>query len=246
MFNESKRFNIVAAAMFILSVGCAEPRPGGGDQTRTLARVSASDTAARELNVAIWQAEETDAGTFIVGTSAAGEVTVKVQVQQIDGSEDRVEIIGLVPETGRLTITRDGTMAGDASQRLRQIATRITAEFGVEGLGRRMPVPSDDNAQAPSALSLNDHKIAYEGNIDLGWSFFGYSYDTDPPLGGACKDGFSRTSYGTTVYAGTGNCYFTTWVSADPKDCRAIAHVGQRGWNTAKCIWDIYQNGIGF
>jgi hypothetical protein len=245
MFNHSNQFKMMMVATLVLGAACSEAQPGAEDSTRTLARLTASDAATRELNVAAWDVEEGDSGTFILGTSAAGQVVVKVQIQQpLDGSEERVEIIGLVPETGRLALTRDGRIEGDAPERLRQIATRLHAELGADGLGRRMPIPPRDGDVAEVASALNDRKIAYQANIDLGWSLFGYSFEV--PMGGVCKDGFDRTTYGTTVYNGTGNCYFTGWASENSLDCTAVLHVGQRGWNSAKCIWTIYQNGNGY
>jgi hypothetical protein len=245
MFNDSNLFRTMMLSALVLAVGCSGAQPGTEDRTRTLARVSASEAATRDLNVATWDAEETDSGTFILGTSAAGQVVVKVQIQQpLDGSDERVEIIGLIPETGRLSLSRDGRIEGDAPERLRQIATRIQAEFGADGLGRRMPVAAREGDVAVVASALNDRKVAYQGNVDLGWSLFGYRYEIN--VGGSCKDGFDRTTFGTTVYDGTGNCYFTQWVTENPYDCSAVLHVGQRGWNTAKCIWTIYQNGNGF
>jgi hypothetical protein len=99
---------------------------------------------------------------------------------------------------------------------------------------------------APPASSdvFNNRKLAYDGTFGLGWSLFGYRYET--VLGGTCKDGEQRSSAEAYVFNGVGNCYVVRWMSGDPFDCRIVVHVGEAAFQTGTCYWAAYQYGQGF
>jgi hypothetical protein len=206
------------------------------------ATVHASQDTAASLGVLSWEVYDDDAKRTIVARDASGATAWKISVDFPEGDDgDHVQLTALEPESATLTLARDGSLEGIASDRFQSLATHLFTDIETSAQTPKSAAPLGG---PETTTTLNDRAIADQGDINLGWSLFGYSYDTT--LGDVCRGGFTRTAYSTYVYNGTGNCYVKTWLNQNPYDCRVIVHVGESATHTATCHWATYQYSNGF
>lgn len=224
--NISRGFKLAASALIAAAAvpGCAsEPAEA------PIATLAAS-APSQDLGVASWQVYKEDEAVRIVGLDSGQQRRAEMVVAQ--GATDRVHVQLAFPEQREFEFARGGAIEGDTSPFIEGLRAAMTADLSE----RTISLAADTNADVASAES--SLYLQGEGQIQLGWSFFGYNGNVI--VNSLCGQG-KRDSYHAFSDEGA-SCWIWDWASFSDYDCRVRLHYGISGWRTATCNWRVYSN----
>ena len=194
------------------------------------AKMTASAESKATAGVAAWEAYENSGVHTVLAKDEHGGLAWTLDVRE--GADP--DHVNFSSSGESLTLARDGSIDGHASDTFRAVVARFYQD---------VEVPARDAAETVTSKvkpdTLQPNGIAYYGHVSLGWSVFGWSHDQ--PVGGACHNALQRTNLSTSVYDGTGSCWFKSWSNNNTYDCTAVLHTGQHAFDSAECDWYIYQ-----
>ena len=199
-----------------------------------IATFPASAITKEKTGIARWEIREK--GASVLGLDGAGATAWRLTLSREPSDPDHVDLAAVSPEAGKVTLARDGSLAGVASARLHQVASAFYADADANDPSKAAPKPAVHVASVRA--SAGGAYLAYAGDINLGWNLWGYSFNV--PEGGFCP--FGTRGYGNAyMNYGSGSCYWSGWADPQtPNDCKIMVYVSEYGAQTGNCHWEVF------
>jgi hypothetical protein len=230
-FPRSRRSSLALLITLALPA-CLDPT-----EPEPAATLAASAQATSTLEVATWEVHAEGERVRVIGRDAAATRHVELIVERDPAAPtQRVRIETELPAHDTFELTSEGVIDGASSDATRALATLVFADLG----HRTTPVAAgtvDGLGTASSALSV----VWRQGQVDMGWSMFGYSGYVY--VGDWCGGSLTR-SEDTSAVLRYGTAYYCAidWTSPIASDCHARVSYAMPGWHYDTCYWDIYVN----